>query len=91
MGYDRNSNILTFYNAQSEATNFSLNSNIKKVEIGFHLQNNNFFFHIQLYNYGSTVEYLDTSNYQRTNYDDLDTVYDLIHRYYKFSALRITY
>lgn len=43
MGYDRNSNILTFYNAQSEATNFSLNSNIKKVEIGFHLQNNNFF------------------------------------------------
>ena len=30
MGYDRNSNILTFYNAQGEATNFSLNSNIKR-------------------------------------------------------------
>lgn len=36
MDYDRNSNILTFYNAQGEATNFSFNSNIKQVEIGLH-------------------------------------------------------
>lgn len=84
MGYDRNSNILTFYNAQGEATNFSLNSNIKQVEIGFYFQNNNFLC-IQLYNYGSSVEYYNTSSYQREQYDNLSTVYDLIHQYYKYN------
>ena len=84
IGYNNNSDILTFYNAQGEATNFSLNSNIKSVELGFHLQNNNFFY-IQLYNYGSSVEYYDTSNYQREQHSNLNTVYDLIHRYYKYN------
>lgn len=83
MGYDRNSNILTFYNAQGEATNFSLNSNIKQVEIVFRLQNN--VLHIQLYNYGSCIEYYNTLSYERVNYTNLDTVYDLICQYYKYT------
>ena len=84
MGYDRNSDILTFYNAQGEATNFSFDSNIKSVEIGFHLQNNNYF-NVQLNKYSSYIEYYDTANYQRERYNDLNTVYDLIHRYYKYN------
>ena len=83
MGYDSDSNSLIFYNAQGEATNFSLDSNIKSVEIGFQYGNN--YQYIQLHKYSSYIEYLDTTNYQREQYTDLNTVYDLIHRYYKYN------
>lgn len=80
--YDSDSNSLIFYNAQGEATNFSIDSNIKYVEIG--LQNRNNYQYIQLHKYSSYIEYYDTSNYQRGQYDNLSTIYDLIHRYYKY-------
>lgn len=82
MGYNSDSNSLIFYNAQGEATNFSIDSNIKSVEIGF--QNGNNYLYIQLHKYSSYIEYFDTSSYQRGQYDNLSTVYDLIHRYYKY-------
>ena len=81
--YDSDNNSLIFYNAQGEATNFSLDSNIKSVEIGF--QNGNNYQYIQLHKYSSYIEYYDTSSYQRGQYDDLSTVYDLIHRFYKYT------
>lgn len=82
MGYNSDSNSLIFYNAQGEATNFSIDSNIKSVEIGF--QNGNNYLYIQLRKYSSYIEYYDTASYQRGQYDNLSTVYDLIHRYYKY-------
>lgn len=80
--YDSDSNSLIFYNAHGEATNFSIDSNIKSVEIGFRIGNN--YQYIQLHKYSSYIEYYDTSSYQRGQYDNLSTVYDLIHRFYKY-------
>ena len=83
MGYNSDSNSLIFYNAQGEATNFSIDSNIKSVEIGFQIGNN--YQYIQLHKYSSYIEYDDTLSYQRGQYDNLSIVYDLIHRYYKYN------
>ncbi len=83
MGYDSDSNSLIFYNAQGEATNFSLDSNIKSVEIG--LKNGNNYRYIQLNKYNSYIEYYDTSSYQRGRHEDLSPVYDLIHQYYIYT------
>lgn len=80
--YDSNSDILIFYNAQGETTNFSLDSNIKSVEIRLKIGNN--YQHIQLNKYSSYIEYYDTSSYQRARHENLSSVYDLIHQFYKY-------
>lgn len=82
MRYDSDSNSLIFYNAQGEATNFSFDSNIKSVEIGLKTGNN--YQYIQLNKYSSYIDYYDNLSYQRDRYNNLNTVYDLIHRYYKY-------